>query len=190
VQRVILAAISTPEASATRDNGYGPVGVPLDDIYRELYGTDEPTDAQRQSVAHAVRRLGPEAVVQSYHGSRERPREQTIRYRTNRRAACRISEGACKPCRYGNRAEPLSKGCRDWFATSYGDRAEPYIAIAERNGVHTWTDYEADKRETTQTVNYDLAVHGLSRPRTEQEKTTNAESWARLTAQFDAAMGR
>jgi hypothetical protein len=71
VQRAILDAISTPEASATYAESWstglppGPVGVPVETILTDLYGPN-PTRAQRHSVWRAIRTLRRGGQHESY----------------------------------------------------------------------------------------------------------------------------
>lgn len=199
-QRVILAAIAAPEAAASREDGTGPVGVPLTAVYRELYGTEQPTDTQRQSVDHAIRRLGDQVV--SWHGPRGSSRyERTYQAQPAVIAACRDGEELdCRPCRYGNRPKPLAEpveiagtvwdGDRASIRRAYGDRADDELAMAERNGIHRWTDYRASaRRERTRTVRHARREPGtVARPYTEQENAAAAAAFAALEAELMKAL--
>jgi hypothetical protein len=172
VQAAILAAISEPAAAAPREDGTGPAGTGLSGVYLALYGTSTPARAQRQSVEHAIARLGPGQVqsrsVRAYLGERRPAGTRTRTRPPNYWAPC-TADDACQPCRYGNRAEKLAKQAQERFERHYPGQLE----AALEHGVHTWQDYRPGARETVTTgvrTSYSDPQTWIARPSTEAEQ--------------------
>jgi hypothetical protein len=192
VQQVILAAIRAPEAAAARDDGTGPAGARIEAVWQELYGTETPTRAQRQSVQHAIDRLGPEVVQarswRRYLGQR-RPAGQRTRTRPPWRwNLCTASTGFCNPCYHGLRRVDAG-AYRDIIKAQHPEDLE----LALLTGIHVWQDLLPHHRvtETIETGTWYGGPAGwIARPSTQAElEAEAAEDEARM-ARFRAAVGR
>ena len=171
VQQVILSAITDSVAAATREDGTGPVGADIEAVWQALYGTDRPTRAQRQSVQHAIGRLGPE-VVQATSGRRYLGERRPVGTRTRTRAPwrwnlCTASTGFCNPCYHGLRREE---------AGAYRDVIEAQepgsMELALQVGIHVWQDRLPEHRvtETIETGTWFGGPAGwIARPSTQAE---------------------
>ena len=194
VQQAILEAISAPAALAANKDGTGPVGTGIEAVYTELYGTPAPTRAQRQSVRHALDRLGPEQVQhwswRSYDSSAPRRTAGTrTRSRQPRYWATCTGDDSCGPCEYGNKAEALY----DFEHERFEQTCPGTLAEALERGVHRWTDYRPGAR-LTETIDvqtwYGDRQTWIARPSTGAEAAASeAASEARM-AEFRARLGR
>ena len=189
MQRVILAAIARPEALATREDGRGPVGVPITEIYQELYGTEEPSAAQRQSVQHAVTRLGDQIMRSRRPGPRIEV-TRAVSTHVDRLAPCHGAK--CLSCGRGNRARPLDPwpdyGTRANMIRLYGKDSRE-MELAEQHGCHEWTDYTSG-RSYQKTYSRYTSLVILSRPATEAEKAARSARYAQLVSAARNASGR